>query len=59
MISIIMWCHSYLFYVTGGGIIPQCDMDALQKEGIGRLFGPGTETQEIITYINDWMDSNR
>ena len=45
--------------ITGGGIIPQCDMDALQKEGIGRLFGPGTETQEIITYINDWMDSNR
>ena len=37
--------------ITGGGIIPQEDMDALQKIGIGQLFGPGTATQEIIDYI--------
>ena len=28
--------------ITGGGIIPQGDMDALKAEGIGQLFGPGT-----------------
>ena len=26
--------------VTGGGIIPQADMDALQVQGVGKLFGP-------------------
>ena len=45
--------------ITGGGIIPEGDMDALQAEGIGRLFGPGTETKEIISYINDWVKENR
>ena len=45
--------------ITGGGIIPERDMDALQAEGIGRLFGPGTETKEIISYINDWVKENR
>ena len=28
--------------ITGGGIIPKEDMDALQARGIGKLFGPGT-----------------
>ena len=45
--------------ITGGGIIPQRDMDALSKEGIGRLFGPGTEIQEIIHYIQGWVKKNR
>jgi len=40
--------------VTGGGIIPQEDMDALRKQGIGRLFGPGTPTSELVKYIEDW-----
>ena len=38
--------------ITGGGIIPEDDMDALGDEGIGKLFGPGTDTDEIIEYIN-------
>ncbi|MBA2627560.1 MAG: cobalamin B12-binding domain-containing protein [Gemmatimonadales bacterium] len=40
--------------VTGGGIIPQDDMDALQAQGIGRLFGPGTRTTDLIDYIESW-----
>src|SRR4030066_132092 len=35
----------------GGGIIPQEDMDKLEKMGGGKLFGPGTTTGEIIEYI--------
>jgi methylmalonyl-CoA mutase C-terminal domain/subunit len=27
--------------VTGGGIIPDKDMDDLAKAGVGKLFGPG------------------
>ena len=45
--------------ITGGGIIPQADMDILSQEGIGKLFGPGTVIQEIVDYINDWSTKNR
>ena len=45
--------------ITGGGIIPQSDMDVLHQEGIGKLFGPGTVIQEIVDYINDWSKNNR
>jgi methylmalonyl-CoA mutase C-terminal domain/subunit len=40
--------------ITGGGIIPRDDMDALQAQGIGRLFGPGTSTSDLIDYIRSW-----
>ena len=40
--------------VTGGGIIPREDMDALEAQGIGRLFGPGTPTPALIAYIESW-----
>jgi methylmalonyl-CoA mutase C-terminal domain/subunit len=40
--------------VTGGGIIPADDMTALQRQGIGRLFGPGTPTADLIEYIESW-----
>jgi methylmalonyl-CoA mutase C-terminal domain/subunit len=41
--------------VTGGGIIPKDDMDSLQKLGVGRLFGPGTTTGELVQYIKAWF----
>jgi methylmalonyl-CoA mutase C-terminal domain/subunit len=41
--------------ITGGGIIPKEDMDALQQHGIGRLFGPGTSTSELVEYIREWF----
>ena len=40
--------------VTGGGIIPPEDMEALVGQGIGKLFGPGTPTSELIAYIEAW-----
>jgi len=43
--------------ITGGGIIPKEDMDALQAQGIGKLFGPGTPTTELVDYIKDWFVS--
>ena len=45
--------------VTGGGIIPQDDMDALQKLGVGELFAPGTNTKDIVKYITDWVHKHR
>jgi methylmalonyl-CoA mutase C-terminal domain/subunit len=41
--------------ITGGGIIPREDMDALEKLGIGRLFGPGTPTTDLVDYIKEWF----
>lgn len=41
--------------LTGGGIIPKDDMDALRKLGVGRLFGPGTTTGELVEYIKAWF----
>jgi methylmalonyl-CoA mutase C-terminal domain/subunit len=41
--------------VTGGGIIPQDDMNALQRQGVGKLFGPGTSTSDLVRYIQDWF----
>ncbi len=40
--------------LTGGGIIPNEDMATLARDGVGRLFGPGTNTQDIVAYIRDW-----
>ena len=40
--------------LTGGGIIPEEDMKKLAKIGVGKLFGPGTSTQDAISYIRNW-----
>jgi methylmalonyl-CoA mutase C-terminal domain/subunit len=42
--------------VTGGGIIPPEDISALEAQGIGRLFGPGTPTSELVAYIREWVE---
>ena len=41
--------------ITGGGIIPKEDMEALQRLGIGKLFGPGTPTTDLVDYIRGWF----
>ncbi|HYX82440.1 MAG TPA: cobalamin B12-binding domain-containing protein [Gemmatimonadales bacterium] len=40
--------------LTGGGIIPPEDMAALEAQGTGKLFGPGTPTSDLIKYIQEW-----
>ncbi|MBT8478128.1 MAG: cobalamin B12-binding domain-containing protein [Gemmatimonadetes bacterium] len=45
--------------ITGGGIIPQEDVETLQALGIGRLFGPGTATGDAAKYIREWFVENR
>jgi methylmalonyl-CoA mutase, C-terminal domain len=41
--------------ITGGGIIPREDMEELQRQGVGQLFGPGTPTTELVEYIRSWF----
>ncbi len=45
--------------LTGGGIIPPEDVEKLEKMGIGKLFGPGSSTADIIAYIKDWVTKNK
>jgi methylmalonyl-CoA mutase, C-terminal domain len=43
----------------GGGVIPEKDATELDKEGVGRLFGPGTDTREIVKYLNAEIPKRR
>lgn len=37
--------------VVAGGIIPDEDMQALKEMGIRGVFGPGTSTDEIVSFV--------
>lgn len=41
--------------LTGGGILPEEDVAALEEQGVGKLFGPGTPTGEAVDYIRTWF----
>jgi len=43
--------------LTGGGIIPEDDVEELEQQGVGRLFGPGTPTTAAIGYIQEWFEA--
>jgi len=39
--------------VFGGGIIPDADIEALQKMGVDRLFTPGTSLDAVVRYVQE------
>lgn len=43
--------------LTGGGIIPEEDMAALEGDGFAKLFGPGTNTGDIAEWIQTTMEA--
>nr|WP_121270052.1 cobalamin B12-binding domain-containing protein [Pedobacter schmidteae] len=45
--------------LTGGGIIPEGDMEKLKQIGVGELFAPGTTMETIVNYIKNWVAENR
>lgn len=45
--------------LTGGGIIPEADMQQLNETGVGKLFPPGTRTEDIAAYIREWVAAHR
>jgi methylmalonyl-CoA mutase C-terminal domain/subunit len=72
--SILSGAHDYLFpkvmellkekgaddiLVLGGGIIPEEDIPALKDAGIAEVFGPGTNTQDIVEYIHGRLQNAR
>ena len=43
--------------VTVGGIIPDEDVTTLKKMGVAGVFGPGTTTKDIITFIQSLISA--
>ena len=39
--------------VIAGGIIPEDDIPALQQMGVKAVFGPGTPTHDIVSFIQE------
>lgn len=71
--SCLSGAHGYLFpkvteilkekgindiLVMGGGIIPEEDVPVLKAAGIADVFGPGTKTTEIISFIKENIKRN-
>jgi len=66
--SILSGAHTHLFprvmellrekgisdvLVVGGGIIPKEDIPVMKAAGIGEIFGPGTNTKDIVGFIRE------
>ena len=71
--SCLSGAHGYLFsrvieilkdkgisdiLVLGGGIIPEEDVPGLKGAGIAEIFGPGTDTNDIASYIREKVRKN-
>ncbi len=65
-LSSLSGAHDYLFpkvmellkergagdiLVIGGGIIPKPDIPLMKQAGIAEIFGPGTDTRDIVKFI--------
>lgn len=45
--------------LSGGGIIPDDDMQELTGVGVGRLFGPGSSLKSIVEYFQEEIPRRR
>lgn len=39
--------------VFGGGIVPEEDANALRERGVGAIFTPGAQLDEIVAWVHD------
>ena len=45
--------------IAAGGILPDEDLPAIKELGIQGCFGPGTSTEEIITFVREHIQADR
>ena len=45
--------------VFGGGIVPDQDRPKLQEMGVGAIFTPGANTQEVVRYLEREVPERR
>ena len=43
----------------GGGIIPDEDVQKLLDMGVERIFGPGTDTEEVVAFLKEKEEQNK
>jgi methylmalonyl-CoA mutase C-terminal domain/subunit len=51
--------HAEGILLFGGGVIPEKEAQQLVADGVGRLFGPGTDTREIAEYLRNEIKQRR
>jgi len=37
-----------------GGIIPDADIEPLKQMGFSAIYGPGTSTEDIVSFVREW-----
>ncbi|MFB6356877.1 MAG: cobalamin B12-binding domain-containing protein [bacterium] len=42
--------------VFGGGVIPDDDAEELKEIGMEEIFGPGTDIEEILKFLDELLD---
>lgn len=40
--------------VIGGGVIPQQEVAELKVQGVAEIFTMGTDTSDVVAYLDDW-----
>ena len=45
--------------VFAGGIIPEEDVASLKRLGIKEIFGPGTRTETVVTFVRENVSRSR
>jgi methylmalonyl-CoA mutase C-terminal domain/subunit len=48
--------HHLHVVVLGGGIIPREDAEILESRGVSRIFGPGTDTREVVRFVREALE---
>ena len=41
--------------LVGAAALAEAPLELAQRGGMGKLFGPGTATTDLIDYINEWF----
>jgi len=44
--------------LIGGGIVPAEDVTKLKQNGVAEIFGPGTDTGDIVDYIHKLINAD-